>query len=63
MVTSYNIMQAYANRLFKVHRGVEELFPTLISEFCYKREFEWNKLADKMFELINIQDTLILGNF
>ncbi len=47
-------MQAFANRLFKVRHGVRDLFPTPISEFCYKQEFEWNELADKMFEFLNI---------
>ena len=59
MVTCINIMQAWINKLYKVRRGVEDLFPTPISEFCYKREFEWNKLADKMFEFINIHECII----
>ncbi len=62
MVTCHNIIQAFITILFKARHGARDLFPTPISEFCYKREFEWNELADKMFELIIIQDALFVFN-
>jgi len=55
-------MQAWANRLFKVRHGVRDLFPTLISEFCYKREFEWNQLTDKMFDISIFMNGLFVMN-
>ncbi len=49
-------MQSGVNRLLKVRHGVRDLFPTLISEFCYKQEFEWNQLVDKMYEFMNFYE-------
>jgi hypothetical protein len=35
-------------KIGKTHRGSQNLFPELVSQFCYRPSFKWKQLADQM---------------
>ncbi len=40
--------QAGVSKYGKVARGSQKLFPSSVSEFCHKDNFEWKELASEM---------------